>query len=153
MRFRIPPFSHSRSPQRSQSRIVKLLGIIWAAPLTLFGLLFALPVLLLRGRAQLVRGHTIALVVRGPLADQLLSRHPFGAMTAMALGHVIIAEKQGLSMRVLTHELAHVRQAACWGVAFPLAYLASSAWAAIRGRDAYWHNRFEMAAREAEKHF
>jgi len=129
-----------------------LLGMAWASPLTAAGLLLALPVLAFRGRAQLIRGRTIALLVRGPLADAMLSRHPFGAMSAMALGHVIIAEHQGLSARVLTHELAHVRQAARWGMAFPFAYLASSAWAALRGRDAYWHNRFEIAARNAEKH-
>jgi hypothetical protein len=129
-----------------------LLGIIWALPVTLFGLLLAIPVLLWRGKAQLIRGRTVALLVRGPLTDFLLARHPFGAMTAMALGHVVISESQGLSARVLAHELAHVRQAACWGIVFPLAYLASSAWAALRGRDAYWHNHFEIAARRAEKH-
>jgi hypothetical protein len=71
----------------------------------------------------------------------------------MALGHIIISENQGLSSRILIHELAHVRQAMRWGLLFPFAYLASSAWAAIRGRDAYWHNKFEIDAREAEKHF
>jgi hypothetical protein len=130
----------------------RLLGIAWAAPLTLLGILLALPVLLLRGHIQLIRHPTPALLVRGPFADRMLSRHPFGAMSAMALGHIIIAEKEGLSSRVLIHELAHVRQAMRWGIAFPFVYLASSAWAALRGRDAYWHNRFEIAAREAEKH-
>jgi hypothetical protein len=115
-------------------------------------MLFALPVLLLRGDIQLIRHPTVALLVRGPFADRLLSRHPFGAMSAIALGHVIIAEHQGLSARVLVHELAHVRQAMRWGIFFPFVYLASSAWAAIRGRDAYWNNKFEIAAREAEKH-
>lgn len=128
------------------------LGMLWASPLTLFGLLLALPVWGMRGQVQLIRGPTVALLVRGPFADRMLSRHPFGAMSAMALGHVIIAEHQGISARVLIHELAHVRQAARWGIVFPFAYLASSAWAALRGQDAYWHNHFEMAAREAEKH-
>jgi hypothetical protein len=130
-----------------------LLGILWALPLTLLGLLLALPVLVLRGHVQLIRGPTMAILVRGPFADWMLSKHPFGAMSAMALGHVIIAEHQGLSSRVLFHELAHVRQATRWGIFFPFAYLASSAWAAIRGRDAYWHNKFEIDAREEEKHF
>jgi hypothetical protein len=69
----------------------------------------------------------------------------------MALGHVVIAEHEGLPARVLIHELAHVRQAALWGIFFPFAYLASSAWAVLRGRDAYWYNSFEIAARNAEK--
>ncbi len=130
-----------------------MLGIIWALPLTALGLLFVLPVLLCRGRVQLVGGPTFAIVAHGRCADVMLNHHPFGAMSAMALGHVIIAAHDGLSLRVLSHELVHVEQAARWGIVFPIAYLASSAWAAIRGRDAYWHNRFEIAARKAEKHF
>lgn len=133
-------------------RAASLLGMLWASPLTAFGLLLALPDMAGRGRAQLIRSPTPALVVRGPLSNAMLRRHPFGVMNAMAIGHVVIATHEGLSPRVLTHELAHVRQAALWGPAFPLAYLASSAWAALRGRDAYWHNYFEIAARKAEKH-
>lgn len=138
--------------RRTLSWISAFAGIAWASPLTLAGLLLALPVFVWRGHAQLIRGPTLALLVRGPFADMVLSRHPFGAMTAMALGHVIIAEYQGLSSRVLVHELEHVRQAERWGAVFPFAYLASSAWAGMRGRDAYWHNHFEIAARKAEKH-
>lgn len=145
-------FRHSHL-QKPIFWIGTLLGILWALPLSIVGLLVALPVFAWRGHAQLIRGRTVALLVRGPLADILLSHHPFGAMAAMALGHIIIAEQQGLSARVLMHELAHVRQAQRWGIVFPFAYLASSAWAGIRGRDAYWHNRFEIAARKAEKHF
>lgn len=127
-------------------------GVAWAAPLTAFGLLLALPVILFRGHIQFIRGNTFAILARGRVADFMLRHHPFGAMNAMAIGHVVIATHEGLSARVLVHELAHVRQAAHWGIVFPFAYLASSAWAAIRGRDAYWHNRFEVAARKAEKH-
>lgn len=129
-----------------------LLGIVWASPLTVVGLTMALPIIVFRGHGQLVRGQTVALLVRGKLADVLLRRHPFGAMNAMAIGHIVIASRDGLSSRVLVHELAHVSQAARWGPLFPFAYLASSAWAALRGKDAYWHNRFEVAARRAEKH-
>jgi hypothetical protein len=130
-----------------------LFGILWALPLTLIGLLVALPVILFRGHMQMICGHTVAIVVRGRFADHLLRHHPFGTMNAMALGHVVLATHDGLSSRVLVHELVHVRQAARWGILFPFAYLASSAWAALRGRDAYWYNRFEIAARKAEKHF
>jgi hypothetical protein len=128
------------------------LGIAWALPLTLFGMALALPILLGRGRMHLVRTTTPALMVSGPVADFMLDRHPFGPMCAMAIGHVVIAENRGLSPQVLTHELAHVRQAACWGILFPVAYLAASAWAVLHGRDAYWHNVFEVAARRAERH-
>jgi hypothetical protein len=128
-----------------------LLGVLWALPLTLFGLVLALPVLL-GGRVSLVRAPTFALLVRGPLADRMLEHHPFGPMCAMAIGHIIIAEQHGLTPQILTHELAHVRQATHWGIVFPFAYLAASGWAVLRGRDAYWHNTFEIAARNAEEH-
>lgn len=138
--------------RRLASWIGNGLGILWALPLTLFGLLFALPVLLWRGRVHLVCTTTPALMISGPVADYMLDRHPFGPMCAMAIGHLVIAEKRGLTPQVLTHELAHVRQAACWGILFPLVYLAASAWAVLHGQDAYWHNVFEVAARQAEKH-
>jgi hypothetical protein len=129
-----------------------LLGVLWALPLTLFGILLAIPIVLLRGRIYVVHEPIPALLVRGPFADYLLVRHPFGAMSAMAIGHIVIAEQHGLTKQILTHELAHVRQAAHWGIVFPFAYLASSIWAALRGQDAYWYNIFEIAARNAEKH-
>ena len=141
-----------RLARRPLSWITTLLGVLWAAPVTAFGILLALPVVLSRGQMQIVRGPTLAVLVRGPVADTMLRRHPFGVMNAMAIGHVVIAMHDGLSARVLVHELAHVRQAERWGPLFPFAYLASSAWAALRGKDAYWHNRFEVAARKAEKH-
>jgi len=129
-----------------------VLSLFWALPLTLAGLAIALPIFVWHGHVQFIHGRSFAFLVRGPLADILLGHHPFGAMTAMALGHIVISENQGLSMRVLAHELEHVRQAERWGIIFPLAYLASSVWAALRGRDPYWHNHFEIAARKAEKH-
>ncbi len=131
---------------------VTLLGVFWALPLTLIGIVLALPILAWRGHVYLVRESTPALLVRGPFADYLLARHPFGAMSAMAIGHIVVADRHTLTKQILTHELAHVGQAARWGIVFPFAYLASSAWAALRGRDAYWHNIFEIAARNAEKH-
>jgi hypothetical protein len=138
--------------RRLASWVGSMLGILWALPLTLFGVILALPILLWRGKVHVVGTPTPALMISGPVADYMLDRHPFGAMCAMAIGHVVIAEKRGLTPQVLTHELAHVRQAACWGILFPIVYLAASAWAALHGQDAYWHNVFEVAARRAEKH-
>lgn len=128
-----------------------LAGLLWAAPLSLFGLLLALPVVATGGRARVLRRPLPAFLVSGALADRMLHRHPFGAMSGMALGHVVLVQRQALTPRLLRHELEHVRQAARWGLLFPLAYLAASAWALLRGRDAYWHNAFEIAARAAEK--
>ena len=135
---------------------------MWALPLTLVGLLLALPVLCLRGRLTALSSLTVtdaagarsavpALLVRGPLGDFLLARHPFGAMHAMAIGHIIIAHRGATSRRLLVHELTHVAQAARWGPFFPLAYLLASAQAYWRGGDLYRDNVFEIAARAAER--
>lgn len=129
-----------------------LSGVLWALPLSLPGLMLALPVQMMHGRIDRITGNIPALLVRGPLADRLLALHPFGPMAAMAIGHIVIARRHGLTPQTLRHELAHVRQAARWGPVFPFAYLAASAWALLHGRQAYWHNPFEIAARKAEQH-
>lgn len=140
-----------------------LAGILWALPLSLVGLLIALPVLASRGVIRRVpplrvaeptgmASEVPALLVSGRVGDFLLAHHPFGAMHAMAIGHVVIADRQATSRRLLVHELVHVAQAARWGVLFPFAYLAASAWARLRGGDSYWDNAFEVAARAAERH-
>ena len=147
----IPP--RPSALQKLLQMLALLVGIVWALPLTLVGLLLALPVLACRGEMRLVRSaRAPALLFSGRAADYMLERHPFGAMCAMAIGHVVIAERSSLTRRILTHELAHVRQAACWGILFPFVYLAASAWALLRGQDAYWNNVFEIAARKAERH-
>lgn len=133
-------------------RLRTAIGVLWALPLSLFGLMLALPIRILRGRVDRVSGAIPALLVRGRLGDRLLARHPFGPMAAMAIGHIIIARQHGLTPHTLRHELAHVRQSTRWGALFPFAYLAASAWAVLHGRQAYWHNHFEIAARKAEKH-
>ncbi|HEX2531348.1 MAG TPA: hypothetical protein VHK70_07730 [Burkholderiaceae bacterium] len=152
MRRRTNKAAHGSTFRRLSSWGATLCGIVWALPLTLLGMLAALPIVILRGHIYVVFDPTPALLVRGAFADYLLARHPFGAMCAMAIGHVVIAEQHGLTRQVLTHELAHVRQAAHWGILFPFAYLAASAWAALHGQDAYWYNTFEIAARNAEQH-
>lgn len=126
------------------------LGVLWAAPLSLAGLLLALPVLAGGGSLRALQRPLPVLLVTGIVADRLLHWHPFGPMSAIAIGHVIIVRRAALTTRLLSHELEHVHQAARWGPLFPLAYLAASAWAVLGGGDAYWHNRFEVAARAAE---
>ena len=132
--------------------VISLIGILWALPLSLLGLLLVLPIYMVHGRIEKVSAAVPALLVHGQLGDRLLAHHPFGPMAAMAIGHIIIARRHGLTPHILRHELTHVRQAARWGPLFPLAYLAASAWALLQGRQAYWHNHFEIAARKAERH-
>jgi hypothetical protein len=136
----------------TSSRLLAAAGIVWAFPLSFFGVLLALPILLGRGQLCVVRASTPALLVSGRVADAILERHPFGAMCAMAIGHIVIADRRSLTPQILTHELEHVRQAALWGSLFPFAYFAASLWAVLHGHDAYWSNVFEVAARKAERH-
>lgn len=145
--------SRPGAPLPSLSR--RIAGVVWALPLSLVGLLMALPVLATGGSLQRLPARQFgvpALLVRGRVGDFLLAHHPFGAMHAMAVGHVVIADRTAHSRRLLAHELAHVAQAARWGILFPLAYVAASAWARLKGGDIYWDNVFEVAARKAERH-
>jgi hypothetical protein len=72
-----------------------------------------------------------------------LRRHPYSVFT---LGQVVIATSAVEMERLREHERAHVRQYERWGIAFPVAYAASSLWQRLRGRDPYWDNRFEVEA-------
>lgn len=132
-------------------RLVYMARLLWAGPLSLFGLCMGLTVLVAGGRWHIVEGSTRALLFRGRLADWLLLRHPAGRMNAMAIGHVVLATVGGLGERTLAHELEHVRQAERWGPLFPLLYMGASTWEWLNGRQAYRDNRFETAARAAEK--
>jgi hypothetical protein len=70
---------------------------------------------------------------------------------AITFGHVILAVTAEDLERSREHERAHVRQYERWGVAFFIAYPASSAWQVLRRRDAYWDNRFEVEARASSR--
>ena len=67
---------------------------------------------------------------------------------AITIGHRIFAWR-ALDERELAHELAHVRQWARYGIAFPLVYLADSLHVRRAGKRWYHDNRFEKEARES----
>lgn len=125
-------------------------GLLWALPLTLVGAVPALAIVLGGGSCRRVSATLPAWLIQGRWADWLLQRHPVGAVDAMAIGHLVIARREIVTARILRHELEHVRQAARWGLVFPLAYLAAGGWAVLRGGKGYWDNWFEVAARRAE---
>lgn len=56
--------------------------------------------------------------------------------------------------RIGPHERVHVEQYERWGLLFFIAYGASSLWQLLHGRSPYWHNHFEVQARQrsAEAH-
>ena len=75
-----------------------------------------------------------------PFMDKILPN-----WLAITLGHTIIAARP-LDPRELDHELVHVRQWDRYGWTFPLRYGLSSIRAALRGKDWYWDNEFEVEA-------
>jgi hypothetical protein len=88
------------------------------------------------------------LEVHGPVLAWLLSRMTpvAGGAAAMTLGHVVIAADGASLDATRAHERVHVRQCEVWGPLFIPAYLASSGWAALRGRHFYFDNWFERDA-------
>lgn len=127
--------------------IDRALRYAWASPTTALGVVFALLAVLTGGRLYLRRGAIEACRGLLPLLLRVAVPIPGGAR-ALTLGHVVLARTAGDLAATRDHERVHVRQCERWGPLFIPAYLASSAWAAIRGRDAYRDNRFEREARE-----
>jgi hypothetical protein len=125
---------------------MKLLKILWALPLTLFGVVPALAVWLVRGHAHCVQG---ALEVHGPLGDWLL-RHRRLNFVAVTIGHIIIGRDAACCTRARAHELEHVRQGERWGPLFPFAYCLAGIAQLSRGKRFYWDNPFEREARQAD---
>lgn len=123
------------------SRIHKILGFLWASPCTAVGLMFGAGILLCGGSAQIIGG-VLEVALR---PTPYISRLPFSAIT---FGHVILGTDPQVLSRVRAHELIHVQQYERWGVFFFLAYPASSLVQLLRGKDPYWHNHFEVQARE-----
>lgn len=121
----------------------RLWRYLWASPVTLLGLIAVSLSLLSGGR---VKRHTGVLECHGGFARLLLSATPIRA-EALTLGHVVLGRDAGCLEHTRTHERAHVRQTEWLGALFPLAYLACSAWALLRGRHYYRDNWFERDAR------
>lgn len=125
--------------------LIKLWRYLWALPYTLLGLLFAVVVLLTRGRTQAVDG---VLELHGRFASWFLSRCiPLkGGALALTLGHVVIGRDEDALAATRAHERAHVRQYERWGPVFLPAYAVASLWAYFSQTGAYAGNFFERDA-------
>ncbi len=121
----------------------RLVGYVWAAPVTLIGLLLSVPIRLGGGQWQCHSG--VLEVWDGPVARWLLQGGR-RRILAITLGHVVLAPDRYWLERTRAHERVHVAQTARWGVMFPLAYAVASLLAWWRGEPAYRGNRFEQAA-------
>lgn len=125
-------------------------GLLWALPLTLIGLVVAVAGILTGGRVAVVSG---AIEAHGGVIRRGLRRVPVGSggAGALTLGHVVLGADEAALTRSRRHERVHVKQYEKWGLAFPFAYAASSLGALLRGGHPYRGNRFEKEAERLSK--
>src|SRR5690606_28726257 len=109
------------------------------------GMVFLPIALLSGGRARWVDG---VLEIHGGLVRVILERCTIMSqgVSAMTLGHVVIARDQWLMDATRSHERIHVRQAERWGPLFIPAYLLASLYTLVRGGRPYRDNPFEREA-------
>jgi len=124
---------------------------IWASPVSALGLVGVSLALVSGGGARRVDGVVEAW---GGWVAWGFERTPFprGGVAAMALGHVVLGRDERTLRWSRAHERVHVAQCERWGPFFPIAYLAASVWAVVRGGHAYLDNVFEREAREGTEY-
>ena len=128
---------------------MRLWAYLWALPVSLVGVLFAL---LARVSGGSFRRKDGVLEVTGGWPAKLLCRgFPFcGPAAAITIGHVILGASQNALNATRTHERVHVRQYERWGILFLLLYPLAGAWVWLKGGNPYWDNVFEREARGLE---
>jgi hypothetical protein len=126
----------------ADSKLLIGLGIVWAAPWTLLGLLVGAIGVLSGGKAQR-RGRVLEF--HGGLVAWLLGHLPQNPI-AMTLGHVVVGRTAAALDISRDHERVHVRQYERWGPAFVPAYLLCSLFCLLAGKDYYRDNPFEREA-------
>ncbi len=135
--------------RRLLSGAVRAAGYVWPGPFTLAVLaLLVAPLALLRSRVRVVSG--VVEVTGGLLVRGLAGLVPGGSVSAITLGHVVLARTDEDVERLRAHERVHVAQWARGGLLFPFAYFGASLLALLRGRDPYLDNPFERAAFETQ---
>jgi hypothetical protein len=118
-------------------RAAHILRVLWAAPNSAIGLVFAL----FFKRRRAIGG---ILLCEGATWPARLGWH----YRAITFGHVVLAVDE-LDDETLAHERAHVAQFERWGPLFIPAYLCAALVASLKGGRAYWDNHFEVQARRA----
>jgi hypothetical protein len=122
-------------------------GYLWAAPVSIAALPFALLGAATGGRVRIHRG---VLEAGGGILRSILTHAvPGFAIAAITLGHVVLGASPGELEASRAHERIHVRQYERWGVLFPLMYVGSSLLALACGRHVYGDNAFEREAYRA----
>jgi hypothetical protein len=125
-------------------RLQTALGILWASPYSLLGLVIGILGLCTGGHAR-VCGRTIEF--HGGAVKWFVSCLPGGQFVlAFTLGHTILGQTAASLAVAREHELVHVRQFERWGPLLGPAYLLCSLVLWLRGRDPYRDNPFEREA-------
>lgn len=134
------------------SKFFKVLGYIWSAPVTVFGLVYALLFNLLGWYAWCgVFGDALVWVVKTDKAPTWLL-NLWKKWAGHTIGNVVVLKQTPAARPViLTHEQKHVDQCMRLGVFQPLVYALS--YLALKfgctGSDPYYSNPFEIDARRA----
>lgn len=121
--------------------MIRVVGYLWASPVTVVGMLLALVTVPTGGS---MRRHSGVIEAWGGLASWFLrgsSFHRGGA--AMTLGHVILGRDVDCLERSREHELAHVRQFEKWGPLLLPVYWLIGAWLWCRGYHPYLDHPLE----------
>lgn len=120
---------------------------LWTSPATALGICAALLAGIAGAQAKRVSGVLeVSLAPRSAALCKAANCLPFSAIT---FGHVVIACSAEKQATLRQHERVHVAQYERWGALFLLAYPLESLYQMLRGRQPYWDNRFEVAARAA----
>lgn len=124
--------------------LLKALVVLWACPYSWLGVFIGCIGLVSGGKTRFRDG---ALEFYGGGTKWFVRRLPPGKQTAgFTLGHVILGQTSDGLIRVGKHERVHVRQFERWGLLMGPAYLLSSCYVWLRGKDPYLDNPFEVEA-------
>lgn len=120
---------------------MRLIGYIWASPVTAVGLLLALVAVLSGGSARSNNG---VVEVAGGLVGLLLrGNRLWRGGAAMCLGHVILARNAECLEQSRSHEMCHVQQFEHWGPLLLPVYGLLAAWLWCRGYHPYLDHPLE----------
>jgi hypothetical protein len=114
---------------------MRLIGYLWAFPITAVGLLLAVGAVL-SGGSMRSRGGVVE-VSGGLVAWLLRGNHLWQGGAAMALGHVIFARDAECLERSRAHEMCHVHLFERWGPLLLPMYWLVGAWLWCRGYHPY----------------
>lgn len=132
----------------------RTLGIVWALPITTFGLLYATIATLLGFYKYLGIGDGLALVFVVKTDAPSVVRHFWKWLNQLghAIGNVVVFRDVEYTLQTYDHEIMHVKQTMVLGVLQPLTYFLNYFTGYILqktlgGVDGYWDNIFEIHCR------